>query len=291
MGICLGLQLFFARERRGARRARAGLLPGRGAAVPHRPAGAARGLGAGGPHRRRAAPTPCSAVFSAASRSSSITCTATTRRRSPESAVLGTGDYERRFPTHRGPRQRARRAVPSGEVAARGHRAARRVRAVAPVTTVRGRRWSIVYVLRGAGGRARVSGAPAPGAGGRCPGSWEAVHGHIEPGETPAEAAACASCGGDRPAPAAALQPEPGRVLLPAPARRGRAGAGLRRVRRARTPRCASAASTTGSSGCAPARGAAAGSPGRASGAALDDIGALLGAGRRRAVEDVLRVC
>ena len=26
-------------------------------------------------------------------------------------------------------------------------------------------------------------------AGGRCPGSWEAVHGHIEPGETPAEAA------------------------------------------------------------------------------------------------------
>lgn len=26
-------------------------------------------------------------------------------------------------------------------------------------------------------------------AGGRCPGSWEAVHGHIEPGETPAQAA------------------------------------------------------------------------------------------------------
>lgn len=25
--------------------------------------------------------------------------------------------------------------------------------------------------------------------GGRCPGSWEAVHGHVEPGETPAEAA------------------------------------------------------------------------------------------------------
>ncbi|HEX2449616.1 MAG TPA: NUDIX domain-containing protein [Gemmatimonadales bacterium] len=45
-----------------------------------------------------------------------------------------------------------------------------------------------VYVLRGAGPtleclvlrRAR---------GGRCPGSWETVHGHIEPGETPAEAA------------------------------------------------------------------------------------------------------
>jgi 8-oxo-dGTP pyrophosphatase MutT (NUDIX family) len=27
-------------------------------------------------------------------------------------------------------------------------------------------------------------------AGGRCPGSWETVHGHIEPGERPAEAAA-----------------------------------------------------------------------------------------------------
>lgn len=27
-------------------------------------------------------------------------------------------------------------------------------------------------------------------AGGRCPGAWEAVHGHIEAGETPAEAAA-----------------------------------------------------------------------------------------------------
>ncbi|HKT61623.1 MAG TPA: NUDIX domain-containing protein [Gemmatimonadales bacterium] len=45
-----------------------------------------------------------------------------------------------------------------------------------------------LYVLRGAGSsleclvlrRAR---------GGRCPGSWEAVHGHIEPGETPTQAA------------------------------------------------------------------------------------------------------
>lgn len=46
-----------------------------------------------------------------------------------------------------------------------------------------------VYVLRGA--------EPALGclvlrraAGGRCPGSWETVHGHIEAGERPAEAAA-----------------------------------------------------------------------------------------------------
>jgi dATP pyrophosphohydrolase len=45
-----------------------------------------------------------------------------------------------------------------------------------------------VYVLRGAGGGLEclvLRRAP----GGRCPGSWEAVHGHIEDGETPADAA------------------------------------------------------------------------------------------------------
>ena len=44
------------------------------------------------------------------------------------------------------------------------------------------------YVLRGAGRELEclvLRRAP----GGRCPGSWEAVHGHIEPGETPADAA------------------------------------------------------------------------------------------------------
>jgi 8-oxo-dGTP pyrophosphatase MutT (NUDIX family) len=58
---------------------------------------------------------------------------------------------------------------------------------VAAVTTVR---VSLVdcYVLRGAGRELEcllLRRAP----GGRCPGSWEAVHGHIEPGETPADAA------------------------------------------------------------------------------------------------------
>jgi dATP pyrophosphohydrolase len=44
------------------------------------------------------------------------------------------------------------------------------------------------YVLRGAGsGLECLVLRRAPG--GRCPGSWEAVHGHIEAGETPAEAA------------------------------------------------------------------------------------------------------
>jgi 8-oxo-dGTP pyrophosphatase MutT (NUDIX family) len=45
-----------------------------------------------------------------------------------------------------------------------------------------------VYVLRGADEALEclvLRRAP----GGRCPGSWEAVHGHIEPGETPADAA------------------------------------------------------------------------------------------------------
>ena len=45
-----------------------------------------------------------------------------------------------------------------------------------------------VYVLRGAGADLRCL-VLRRATGGRCPGSWEAVHGHIEPGETPAQAA------------------------------------------------------------------------------------------------------
>jgi 8-oxo-dGTP pyrophosphatase MutT (NUDIX family) len=44
------------------------------------------------------------------------------------------------------------------------------------------------YVLRGAGPTLECL-ALRRGTEGRCPGSWEAVHGHIEPGETPAAAA------------------------------------------------------------------------------------------------------
>jgi len=53
-----------------------------------------------------------------------------------------------------------------------------------------------VYVLRpGKGGMGGKGGsnfdvlALRRGANGRCPGSWETVHGHIEPGETPVAAA------------------------------------------------------------------------------------------------------
>ena len=45
-----------------------------------------------------------------------------------------------------------------------------------------------VYVLRGAGTALELL-ALRRGAGGRCPGSWETVHGHIEAGERPADAA------------------------------------------------------------------------------------------------------
>ena len=46
-----------------------------------------------------------------------------------------------------------------------------------------------VYVLRGAESALECL-LLRRGAGGRCPGSWETVHGHIEAGERPAEAAA-----------------------------------------------------------------------------------------------------
>jgi len=45
-----------------------------------------------------------------------------------------------------------------------------------------------VFVLRGQGATLECL-VLRRGTGGRCPGSWETVHGHIEAGETPAEAA------------------------------------------------------------------------------------------------------
>jgi dATP pyrophosphohydrolase len=55
------------------------------------------------------------------------------------------------------------------------------------VTTIR-TAFVDVYVLRGAGAALEFL-ALRRGAGGRCPGSWETVHGHIEAGEHPADAA------------------------------------------------------------------------------------------------------
>jgi 8-oxo-dGTP pyrophosphatase MutT (NUDIX family) len=45
-----------------------------------------------------------------------------------------------------------------------------------------------LYVVRGAGSTLQFL-VLRRAAGGRCPGSWEAVHGHIEPTERPADAA------------------------------------------------------------------------------------------------------
>jgi 8-oxo-dGTP pyrophosphatase MutT (NUDIX family) len=45
-----------------------------------------------------------------------------------------------------------------------------------------------VYVMRRTGARMEWL-VLRRAAGGRCPGSWESVHGHIEPGERPADAA------------------------------------------------------------------------------------------------------
>ena len=45
-----------------------------------------------------------------------------------------------------------------------------------------------LYVLRGVGGALECL-VLRRAAAGRCPGSWETVHGHIEAGETPADAA------------------------------------------------------------------------------------------------------
>ena len=58
---------------------------------------------------------------------------------------------------------------------------------MAPVTTIRVALVD-VYVLRGAGPSLECL-VLRRAAGGRCPGSWEAVHGHIEADERPAEAA------------------------------------------------------------------------------------------------------
>jgi dATP pyrophosphohydrolase len=58
---------------------------------------------------------------------------------------------------------------------------------VAAVTSVRVALVDL-YVLRGAAGALECL-VLRRAAGGRCPGSWETVHGHIEEGETPAGAA------------------------------------------------------------------------------------------------------
>ena len=98
MGICLGLQLFFATSEEAPEARGLGLLPGRvrrfatTLPVPH--VGWAR-VDLTDAGRR----TPMLAAAVRRRRSSSITSTATIRPGCPDDAVLGTGEYERAFPT------------------------------------------------------------------------------------------------------------------------------------------------------------------------------------------------
>jgi dihydroneopterin triphosphate diphosphatase len=55
------------------------------------------------------------------------------------------------------------------------------------VTSIRVSLVDVYVIRRTAAGLECLALRRAPG--GRCPGSWESVHGHIEPGERPAEAA------------------------------------------------------------------------------------------------------
>ena len=113
MGICLGLQLFFATSEEAPDARGLGILPGGVARfatdlpVPH--VGWARvDLTAAGRRHPMLA-----AVVRRRGPSSSTTCTAITRAALPDDDVLATGTYERAFPDARGQRQRDRRAVPS----------------------------------------------------------------------------------------------------------------------------------------------------------------------------------
>ena len=263
MGICLGLQLFFASSAEAPEARGLGILPGRVVrfettlSVPHVGWARVDPTTAGASHPVLAGVFRGQPQFFYHVHSyhpAGVT----------DDDVLATGTYDGRLPHDGGTRQRGGRAVPPGEVAARRHRAARRVRAVAPVTSVR---VSLVdlYVLRGAGPSLECL-VLRRAAGGRCPGSWEAVHGHIEPGETPGRGGASGAGRGDGTRARASVQPEPGRDVLSAPARRGGARAGVRRVRRGRLPPSAPAASTTGSSGSRRPRPGD-GSPGPASAA------------------------
>ena len=132
---------------------------------------------------------PCWARPSGARRSSSTTCTAIYPTELPEEAVLGTGDYGGVFPTLVGEGSVIGAQFHPEKSQQAGIAAAGGVRPVAAVTSVR---VSLVDCVRpsGSGGRRWSVWCCAAAAGGRCPGSWETVHGHIEAGERPAEAAA-----------------------------------------------------------------------------------------------------
>ena len=274
MGICLGLQLFFESSEEAPEARGLGLLPGRVRPVRDRPAGAPRRVGPGGADRRGARHPVLAGVFRGEPQffyhvHSYHPAGLPTATCSPPATTAAV------FPTLVGPRQRARRAVPPGEVAARrasscstpsrggarDHRSGSRWW-ISTCCGVRARRLECLVLRRG--GRRTLP---------RLVGDGARAH---RAGRDAARGGPAGAGGGDRPRARAAVQPEPGRDLLSAPARRGGAGPGVRRLRRAgRDGRHRRGARST-SSGSVPTE-AGGGSPGRASARALDDVVALLG--------------
>src|SRR2546425_11934464 len=172
-------------ERRSPGRARPRPARRSGAALRDRPAGAARRLGQGDPDGarpgpRRAAPRVPGRRCLLLSRAQLPSGRGRARRRSRRRRV------RRAVRHHRGPGCGAGRPVPSGEVAGGGPRAARGLRRLGAMTELRVA-FVDAYVLRRTGPTLEV--LVLRRSRGRSPGSWETVHGTIEPGETPVQAA------------------------------------------------------------------------------------------------------
>src|SRR5581483_8413638 len=173
-------------ERRGAGRGGAGAARGPRPPLCHGAPRAARRLGAG---RRDRGGARASGAGAGAARGRGVflpRAQLSSRRRAGRGGARR-GRVRRPVRDRGGTRQRLGRAVPPREVAGGGTGAAGRVSLLGAVTELRVA-FVDVYVLRGAGAGLEVLVLRrAPG--GRSPGSWETVHGTIEPGETPVEAA------------------------------------------------------------------------------------------------------
>src|SRR5207245_338545 len=176
------------RRRRGAGRAGPRTAGGPHRAVPDRAPGAPCGLGTGAAHRVGAGTRGARAGVPGR-RGVLLPRPQLPSRSRQGRGRLGRGRIRGAVSHDRGRGERAGRAVPSRKIPGGGDRTAARVRPLGAVTSAR---ISFVdaYVLRQ---------APPPrglevlvlrrGPSGRSPGSWETVHGSIEPGETPVAAA------------------------------------------------------------------------------------------------------
>ena len=271
MGICLGLQLLFETSEEAPDARGIGLLPAECALRDHAPR-AARGLGTGGPDRVGTRPSDAGAALRRRAAVLLPRAQLPSQRSSPRLGA-GHGEYGATFPTivGQGP------AIGAQFHPEKSQRAGIELLdafALGPMTSVRVA-GGCVRPQAGMGGAA-VPG-PSPGGGrplSRLVGDGARAHrgGRASRGGGRSRAA-----GGDRAGGGAALQPEPGRDVLPAPEGRGGAGAGVRRLRPSETP-VRLGPSTTRTSGFRRRRRAPA-SPGPASGAPSRTPVQLLGSG------------